>query len=388
MRSVIALTVRRILVTAVLSAATALGAAGAASAAQETLDSLFVRILINPTDVDLNLRYARLAEKQGLIRKALATYERILLQDPNHEEAKAGFQRIRRDLEPGSTVWTLSLGGRYETNPRQLSKSVSRPDDFTAFGKVKLYDERKTDLGRWRTEAAVLGDLHADISDLDFLHVNGLTGPVFNVGNNLRVHTALGGSYALLDGRDLYSEAAFKLGFEGILEGALDKLDVRVAYRDIDKRFSDADGLVVDVIGRVSRSNIFAPSDVVVFYPRFRFSDSIDGNGNTGTIPARLYPGEYLQGGAYAAYYIPVVDNVIFGTTFNAYYRDYDQDIVGGGKERNDTFIAPGAQFIFKEVLGHNSNIKLEYRFEKNFSNDNTEDFENHVIGIRTTRKF
>lgn len=359
-----------------------------ARAAEESLDTLFVRILINPTDVDLNLRYAKLAEEQGEIRKALATYERILLQDPDNSEAKAGYYRIRRELEPDSTVWSFTLGGRYETNPRQLPKSRSRPDDFTAIAKIRVEDERKTRIGRWRTEAGALGDLHADISDLNFLYVDAVTGPVFHLGNTLQVHTAVGGAYALLDGRDFFYEAAFKLGIKGILDGALDKLDIRVAYKEIDKRFSDAEGLVVDIVGRVTRNNVIASEDVFVLYPRLRYSEANGASGGVGTVPPRLFPGEYYQGGAYAAYYFPVIQDVLFGVNFNGYYREYDQPILGGGKDRNDVFISPGAQIIFKGILGNNSSIKLEYRFEKNFSNDNSEDYENHVIGVRTTRRF
>ena len=86
--------ISRAIGTALIAAAVSILPAFAgddARAAEENLDTLFVRILINPTDVDLNLRYAKLAEEQGEIRKALATYERILLQDPDNSEAKAGY---------------------------------------------------------------------------------------------------------------------------------------------------------------------------------------------------------------------------------------------------------------------------------------------------------
>lgn len=361
---------------------------GTRTAAADELDDLFLRILVNPTNVDLNLQYARLAEDKGILRKALATYERILMQDPDNTDAQKGYYRIRRALEPAYTDYTVSLAGRYETNARQSPKSVGHEDDFTIRGQVDLRDERTLMGRRWRTEGVFLGDLHADVSDLDFVHVDAVTGPMFDIGNRVRLHTALGGSYAMLDGSDLYGEAVAKLGIEGILEGALQRLDIRVAYRDIGGRFSDADGVVVDVIGRLTHPNVIVDNDVFVLYPRIRFSAGIGGNGAAAAIPERLYPGDYFEYGGSTAYYFPLMESVLLGATFNGYYRDYDQAIQGGGKDRHDFFIAPGAQVVFKDVLGPNTAFRVEYRYEQDFSNDNAEDFVNHVIGIRASKSF
>lgn len=363
------------------------GSFGMQTAVADELDDLFLRILVNPTDVDLNLQYARLAEEKGILRKALATYERILMQDPDNSDAQEGYYRVRRALEPAYTDITVSLGERYETNARQSPKSVGREDDFTTRGQIDLRDERTLMGRRWRTEGVFLGDLHADVSDLDFLHVDAVTGPMFDIGNKIRLHTALGGSYAMLDGSDLYGEAVAKLGIEGILEGALQRLDIRFAYRDIGDRFSDAEGLVLDVVGRLTKPNVMVDSDVFVFYPRFRYSEPTGGSGTT-AVPDRLYPGDYFEYGASTAYYFPVMDSVLFGVSFNGYYRDYSQEIQGGGKDREDFYIAPGAQLVFKDVLGPKTALRVEYRYEQNFSNDSTEDFVNHVIGVRASKSF
>jgi hypothetical protein len=363
------------------------GGVGTRTAAADELDDLFLRILVNPTDVGLNLQYARLAEDRGILRKALATYERILMQDPDNADAQDGYYRIRRALEPAYTDLTVSLGGRYETNARQSPKSVGREDDFVMRGQIDLRDERTLMGRRWRTEGVFLGDLHADVGDLDFVHVDAVTGPMFDIGSKIRLHTGLGGSYAMLDGSDLYGEAVAKLGIEGILEGALQRVDIRLAYRDIGDRFSDAEGVVVDVIGRMTHSSVIADNDVFVLYPRFRYSEPMGGSG-TAAVPERLYPGHYFEYGGSTAYYFPVMESVLFGVTFNGYYRDYEQEIAGGGKDRQDVYIAPGAQLVFKDLLGPKTAIRVEYRYEQNFSNDSTEDFVNHVVGVRASKSF
>lgn len=370
-----------------IAVATLLAPGGSGPAAADELDDLFVRILVNPGDVGLNLQYARMAEDRGILRKALATYERILMQDPDNPDAQAGYYRIRRALEPAYTDMTVSLGGRYETNARQQPKSAGREEDFALRGQIDLRDERTLMGRRWRTEGVFLGDLHADISDLDFVHVHAVTGPMFDIGSKIRLHTGIGGSYAMLDGSDLYGEAVAKIGIEGILEGALQRVELRLAYRDIGDRFSDAEGIVVDLLGRLTRPGVVVDNDVLVFYPRIRYSEPTGGSGTTAT-PERLYPGDYFEYGASTAYYVPVMESLLFGVTFSGYYRDYSQEIAGGSKDREDVYLAPGAQLVFKDALGPRTALRVEYRYEHNFSNDSTEDFVNHVIGVRASKNF
>lgn len=377
---------RRFAAVAAVFAALAMPAEEA-RASEEELRSLFVRLLINPSDIELNLQYARLAEEMGLTRKALAAYERLLIQYPDNEAAQEGFYRVRGDLEPEFTDVTVDIGGRYETNARQHTHRESRPDDFAARAKVSLLDERKVMGRRWRTEGSFLGDLHEDVTDLDYGRAEVTTGPLFRLGNTLRLHTSAGASYSVLDGKELIAEAIIKVGIEGILEGALDKIEIRAAYQDIGNKYSSADGIVIDAVARMSRANVLFRNDALAAFPRLRFSEPNGGNQTTAT-PDRLYPGHYVQGGAHVAYYVPVFQDIVFGLTTTGYYRHYFQNVRNANDKRRDYFLAPGAQLIFKEVFGAKSSLRFEYRYEKNFSNDDFEDFENHVMGVRAVRKF
>src|SRR5690606_15239541 len=51
-----------------IAVATLLAPGGSGPAAADELDDLFVRILVNPGDVGLNLQYARMAEDRGILR--------------------------------------------------------------------------------------------------------------------------------------------------------------------------------------------------------------------------------------------------------------------------------------------------------------------------------
>ena len=101
--------------------------------ARASLNDCSPRILRDPHNIELNLRYARLAESNDEERKALAAYERVLEADPSNSEAARALHRIRINLIPVVTGGRIELGARYETNARQLPKGARRDDDVAGF---------------------------------------------------------------------------------------------------------------------------------------------------------------------------------------------------------------------------------------------------------------
>src|SRR5690606_18505044 len=115
----------------VLAAAALLGAGAVADvrAGEPTLPGSDIallrdRLLDDPTNTELNLQYALVAEGRGEARKALGTYERILLNDPGNAAARRGLLRVRRQLLPPETSTILTGGLRWEANPRHLAATA------------------------------------------------------------------------------------------------------------------------------------------------------------------------------------------------------------------------------------------------------------------------
>jgi len=75
-------------------------------------DTLFLRLLKDPQNIELNLEYAKRAEKQGKKARAIATYERVLSIDPDNAEAKAALARLQQELQPDVTRFYAILGGQ------------------------------------------------------------------------------------------------------------------------------------------------------------------------------------------------------------------------------------------------------------------------------------
>ncbi|MBN8966324.1 MAG: hypothetical protein J0H89_13345, partial [Rhizobiales bacterium] len=109
-------------------------------AAADELDSLYSRVIARPGDSELNLRFAQLAENSGKLRWALSAYERVTLNDPGNIAAQEGLQRIRRKLQPSTTLLTVQLGAQYESNPNYYIGP--RRSELQMLGSAVLLDER------------------------------------------------------------------------------------------------------------------------------------------------------------------------------------------------------------------------------------------------------
>ena len=350
-------------------------------------DAVFEQLLYNPTDPTLNIRYAELAEANGELRKALGAYERVLASDPGNARARREYFRVKNLLQPAVTQVTVDLGANYQTNPRQLPDIPQRQDDFGFDAGFSLFDERTWAGHRWRTIGFAHTDLQVDLTDLDDAQLAAWTGPVFNLGENTRLHLAPGAGIAFLDNEHLYTDATARATFERIMGGATQTLNALVTYRDTEA-FNGASGWIYQLSARLSKYQLLLPGDAFYLLPRFRY------NGPTGTGDGRvfarpLFPGNFYEVGSGAEYFVPAFHNAIYlGGGIGVFYRDYDQTVAFGTNQREDWFIEPAAHLVIPNVIGRNGDLRVDYVFQHNDSNDPTQEFDNHIIGARTVKRF
>ena len=76
----------------------------------------FLRFLENPTDLQLNILYAKDAEKRGKIDIAVATYQRMKFLDPNNNRWKENIARLSDLSQPPKTNIAAVLGFRIDSN--------------------------------------------------------------------------------------------------------------------------------------------------------------------------------------------------------------------------------------------------------------------------------
>jgi hypothetical protein len=380
----------RFLAVALVALAASFGADGTVARAAGDSDTgalaaAYQRVLADPTDTAANMDYARLAEAAGQPRKALSTYERILLYEPGNEEAMAAMMRIRRLLQPDKTLITFETGFGYESNP--LQRNTDLESSLKAYANAVIDDERRFGDARWRTLVTGNIEYFADVSDLDYGYLGAVTGPVLDLSTRLTVNPFAGGGVSMLDGSYYYSEAIAGMQFEGYLQGAYQLLRVRTGYRNFGDQSLSSDGFYADAIARWSLPAVATDDDVLVLTPHVRWSD-IDGIDFGPGPDDVIKPGRYFAWGGRVDYYWKVEDWLTLGAGLDVTQTLYRDLYVPGGDKRDDVLIEPIASAVFNRALGMQTDLALDYRFQWNESNDANREFENHIVTARVVTRF
>ncbi|MCX5497559.1 tetratricopeptide repeat protein [Kaistia dalseonensis] len=343
-------------------------------------------VLANPTDTAANLAYARLAEQAGQLRKALATYERILLYEPDNEEARTGLYRVRSEIEPTKTLITVSGGAGYESNPLQYNTDFQ--GDFKALATVVVEDERRLGDQRWRTVVLGNAEYFADTYELDYGYLGAQTGPMIETVGGVTINPFIGGGVSSLENDYYFSEGLVGASFKGYLGGAYQTLRVSAGYRSFnDTEFPDmSDGFFADAIARISRPSVITDNDVLVFIPHVRWSAV--GGADLGFGIDTLQPGKFFEWGAGFMYYDDVVDWLTLGIGFDAQQTIYGNYQTIDGNDRQDWTLTPIASAVFNNALGYQTDLALDYRFDWNHSNDDYYDYGNHIFEARVVTRF
>ena len=383
---------RSLLAFALTAYAVALGASITPALAVDRSEAIalgeaYQRVLANPTDTAANMEYARLAEAVGQPRKALATYERVLLYDPENAEALAALVRIRRQLQPDTTLVTLTGGLGYESNPLQRHSDLE--SSLKAYVAGRVEDERRLGDTRWRTLLLGNAEYFSDVSQLDYGYLGGVTGPILPVGAQLSVNPFAGGGVSFLDNAYYYSEAIAGMQFEGYLQGAYQLLRVRGGYRSFGDQSISTDGFYADVVGRWALPQVVQDSDVFVFTPHARWSGigGIDVT-NTSLGPDDIKPGDYVSWGARFEYFNQVADWLTLGGGVDVTQTLYSNLYAPDGDKRDDVMIEPLLSAVFNRALGMQTDIALDYRYQWNQSNDEQAEFGNHIAMARVVTRF
>jgi hypothetical protein len=363
-----------------------LAAAAPSPARAGDLNSLHAQILRDPTNVELNLQYARLAEAAGTLRWALAAYERILLQDPSNEEARRGMQRVLRSLQPSFTIATLEYGIAYESNPRYyLGPRVS---EGLGLGSLSVRDERYLFDQRWRTAFLAAGQVRTRNDDLNYGFAGIETGPVLDIARDWTFNPAVGAGAAFFDNHFYYSEVSAAGTFEGTVGGSLQVLRVRAAYRKYDDFFPSTEGGYVELRGRFSRLGVLGEGSIAFLSPWVLWSDI--GGTVANALVTELQPGAYIEFGTKLEVYKSLAPWITVGANVGIAQRDYRSDIVTGtlSDKRKDTIWAPGATIVFPNLLGNQSDLKLDYKYIDSHSNDQTKSFTDHIVSATVVTRF
>lgn len=341
--------------------ATAAVAAVAPAAIADELTAAYAQVLANPTNSEISIHYAQLAEARGEYRKALAAYERVLVNDPNNAVARDGLQRVRRIIQPAETQKTIEFGATWQSN---VLREPIPTADALGYGSFRLKDERAGNLYRWRTNLNLYGEAYSTQSEMNYASISGDVGPIVDIkGTNMSVRPGIGAGTAWFDGRSYYWDVNGTALFEGYLNGAYQWLRFRGGYRQYDPSFTSGQGGYFDVTGRFAVQDVFHDRDSLSVSPWFRWS-GINGLPDNGSLD--FATGLYIEGGANFEYAKAISDRL--SASLNVKVSDRLYNDIGTGS-RQDWYVAPGASLVFKNLFGPQGDLRLDYKYEWNNSN-------------------
>lgn len=343
----------------------------------DELIQLYAEILKDPTNIELNFRYARMAEERDEPQRALSAYERIVDIDPTNQEAQRALLRIGRKLQPNFTQVFMELGTGWESNPRRVP--VSGRSDWEALVRATIKDERNIGDHRWRTVTALQAEVHREQGDLTYGYAGIETGRLFDIKKNLSVHAAVGGGAAYFTHRSLYNEGTISFTFESAPEGAASHtLRYRGGYRVYNDFFPATEGFFAEANLRSVFQNVMASNDVFLFSPWVRWS-GVGGTAFTVVNAAEIVPGRYFEYGGKLEYYRKIAQWLSVGGYASINARRF---AIIDGFRRDDLLVIPGAAAIIHEFLGTRADLRFDYRYEHNNSNDPTQDYINHILTL------
>ena len=173
---------------------------------------LFDRVINQPNDPELNIAFAQEAEARGELRHALGAYERLLHDNPNNARARQEFNRLRIALSPATTSVhsSVSIRGHSGMSPSSTD-SNQRAREGTLDSSFSLRDDRSLSGLRWRTDINSNSRIHAKFDEIDEFSIGGVTGPVFQLREGVKLHVAGGGGALFLDNSLFYSQATSRL---------------------------------------------------------------------------------------------------------------------------------------------------------------------------------
>jgi hypothetical protein len=356
--------------------------AGTANASQDELARLNAQIMNNPTSVELNLRYAQVAEEEGDYGKALAAYERALDADPGNGTAQRGQLRAAARMLPNTFEMFTELGSGYESNPHNFANTKHGEGEI--FARALFKDDRTLGDTRWRTTGFFAGNIYQDSSDLGYGYAGLATGPVYLLSPSLSFHPSIGAGASYFDHHFFYSEVFASSIIEGNYQLTNYTVRLRGGYRSYDDFFPSSNGFFADLTGKFSHPGVITSDDLVVFSPWLRWSgvDTID-NLNTLVSPDDFLTGRYGEVGARLEYYKPIVDWMTASVNYSYLDRIYASAIDSGGNKvnRRDQIGAPGAALIFRNKFGaeNKGSVRVDYRYERDDSNTQLGSYTNHV---------
>jgi hypothetical protein len=364
--------------------------------AQDSL-TLFENLLRNPDEVQTNLAYAQALQAAGNIAEARREYQKVLALSPNNPTAIAALAYLGQALTPAQTDYTLRVGGAYESNSARRDPAFRPFTDELAFGELFVNDLRRIGDLNVQTNLDIFSNIHDRYSPADISYFSVDSGPIWDLGSYGKLRTAVGGEYVLQGASPKTSEhlRRFEFGSGNLILNYfpagtrhLQSINLLVGY----DQFRDAESFRNGPVIRATAPFVFEGlrpfQTTVLATPGY----SHDGaNQPPGTM---VQPGHFDELNLDILSLTPLAENRVWARrvlgkagVFMAgdFYDSHDFTIT---HDRRDFRIVPLVGVRLVDFAYPRVQVDLDYRYDRNFSNEFVERYQDHIVSLTLTYRF
>ena len=367
--------------------------------------SQFETLLQNPNEVAANLAYAESLQAAGQTEAARQAYRKVLSLDPNNATATAALAGLGGGVSPiaggAQTDYTLRVGGAYETNSPRRPPNFRGFDDALGFGEFTVNDTRQIGGVTLQSNFDIYSDFHNRYSPGDVSYVALDTGPIFDLNGPGQLRVAVGGEYVLQGQSPIPANGDHVRQFEfdsgnvifnwfPARAQALQSVNLLVGYDNFRNSESFRSGVVMRLTAPFVFYEVLPTHTQLMVTPGFVYNGADEPN----VAALALQPAHYSEADLDIMALTPVAEHQLgaervvakLGVFADAQYYDSHDPVPTN--DRQDVRVIPLAGLRLVRFLGTPVQLDLDYRYDRNFSNDFAQRFEDHIVSLMATIRF
>jgi tetratricopeptide (TPR) repeat protein len=355
----------------------------------------FEDLLRNPDDVRANLAYAQTLQAEGRVNEAREIYRKVLTLSPDNPTAMAALAAPVPQL--AQTDYTFRTGGAIETNSARRDSNFEPYFDTIGFAELAAADLRQIGDITLQSNLDLYSNIHNRYSPGNISYFSADSGPVFDLRGNGKLRTAIGGEY-VLQGQspiEVYGARQFEFDSANTIfnyfpphQLALQSVNLLVGYNSFRESASFRSGPVIRMTAPFLLNNSLPPSSVLLVTPGYVL------NGAQQSSIVSPQPAHYNE-----------VNLDFLSLTSLAQHRLGSSQVIGvlgvflagdaynsaspaGSPDRRDFRIIPRVGLRLAEFLYPNLQLDLDYRYDRNFSNEFVESYRDNIFSLTFTSRF
>jgi tetratricopeptide (TPR) repeat protein len=358
---------------------------------------LFEDLVRNPDDARANLAYARALEAAGRIEEARRIYQKVLTLNPNDSSAAAALASLTQAGVPAQTDYTFRTGGAVETNAARRDADFKPFFDTLGFAEFTVNDLRQFGDVKLQSNIDVFSNIHNRYTPGNVSYFAIDSGPLFDLQGQGKLRTAIGGEYVLqgpspIDGHRTrqFEFDAGNVIFNYLPPGnaALQSINLLVGYNNFRESASFRSGPVIRLTAPILEEDLLPASSILLITPGYVL------NGARQPFGEPLQPAHYNEANLDFITFTPLAENQlwsgrilgILGLFLSGDF--YNSHSPGESGARRDFRIIPRVGVRLLNFAHTPLQLDLDYRYDRNFSTEFVESYNDNIFSLTLTYRF